>query len=74
VHTYPRKTQEMVFGPTKRVFTVLNATWGRDIYDNMKTAVETAFFGEDRLYNRRFLQMCGHGCVIILAPRPSRPI
>ena len=29
-------------------------------YDNMKTAVETVFVGKDRLYNRRFLQMCSH--------------
>jgi hypothetical protein len=27
----------------------------------MKTAVETAFVGKDRLYSRRFLQMCGLG-------------
>jgi len=32
----------------------------RGIYDNMKTAVETVFVGKDRLYNRRFLQMCSH--------------
>jgi hypothetical protein len=32
----------------------------RGIYDNMKTAVEAVFVGKARLYNRRFLQMCGH--------------
>jgi hypothetical protein len=26
----------------------------------MKTAVETIFVGKQRLYNRRFLQMCSH--------------
>jgi hypothetical protein len=26
----------------------------------MKTAVDTIFAGKDRLYNRRFLQMCSH--------------
>jgi len=26
----------------------------------MKTTVETVFVGKDRLYNRRFLQMCSH--------------
>src|SRR5712671_1473330 len=26
----------------------------------MKTAVETVFVGKNRLYNRRFLQMCSH--------------
>jgi hypothetical protein len=27
---------------------------------NMKTSVETVFVGKDRLYNRRFQQMCSH--------------
>lgn len=26
----------------------------------MKTAVEAVFTGKERLYNRRFLQMCSH--------------
>jgi hypothetical protein len=26
----------------------------------MKMAAETTFAGKDRLYNRRFLHMCGH--------------
>lgn len=35
-------------------------TCTRGIYDNMKTAVEAVFSGKERLYNRRFLQMCSH--------------
>lgn len=30
------------------------------IYDNMKTAVDTILVGKERIYNRRFLQMCGN--------------
>jgi hypothetical protein len=41
-------------------FALFKGTCRRGIYDNMKTAVETVFVGKDRLYNRRFLQMCSH--------------
>ena len=37
----------------------------------MKTAVETIFVGKDRLYNRRFLQMCGHYLVEPVACTPA---
>ena len=43
----------------------------RGIYDNMKTAVETIFVGKDRLYNRRFLQMCSHYLVEPVACTPA---
>ena len=39
---------------------IRGGVWTRGIYDNMKTAVETAFFGKDRQDNRRFLQMCSN--------------
>ena len=38
----------------------------------MKTAVETVFVGKDRLYNRRFLQMCSHYLVEPVASRGRR--
>ena len=60
VRVYPRETQEMVFDAHDRAFALFKGTCGRGIYDNMKTAVETVFVGKDRLYNRRFLQMCSH--------------
>ena len=60
VRAYPRETQEMVFDAHDRAFALFKGTCGRGIYDNMKTAVETVFVGKDRLYNRRFLQMCSH--------------
>ena len=64
VRAYPRETQEMVFDAHDRAFALFKGTCGRGIYDNMKTAVETVFVGKNRLYNRRFLQMCR---------RPARP-
>ena len=60
VRAYPRETQEMVFDAHDRAFGLFKGTCRRGIYDNMKTAVETVFVGKDRLYNRRFLQMCSH--------------
>jgi transposase len=50
---------------------VFKGTRGRGIYDNMKTAVETIFVGKDHLYNRRFLQMCGHYQIDPVACTPA---
>jgi hypothetical protein len=36
--------------------------------------VETIFVGKQRLYNRRFLQMCSHYLVDPVAWRPPPPI
>ena len=71
VRAYPRETQEMVFDAHDRAFALFKGTCGRGIYDNMKTAVETIFVGKDRLYNRRFLQMCSHYLVEPVACTPA---
>jgi transposase len=71
VRAYPRETQEMVFDAHDRAFAMFKGTCGRGIYDNMKTAVETVFVGKDRLYNRRFLQMCSHYLVEPVACTPA---
>src|ERR1700676_795727 len=63
VRAYPRETQEMVFDAHDRAFALCKGTCGRGIYDNMKTALDTVFVGKNRLYNRRFLQMCSHHLV-----------
>jgi transposase len=68
---YPRETQEMVFDAHDRAFAFFRGACARGIYDNMKTAVETVFVGKDRLYNRRFLQMCGHYLVDPVACTPA---
>src|SRR3989442_11789415 len=71
VRAYPRETQEMVFDAHDRAFALFMGTCGRGIYDNMKTAVETIFVGKDRLYNRRFQQMCSHYLVEPVACTPA---
>src|SRR5258708_12476546 len=70
VRAYPRETQEMVFDAHDRAFAFFKGTCRRGLYDNMKTAVETVFIGKDRLYNRRFLQMCSH---YLVEPTPRTP-
>jgi transposase len=71
VRAYPRETQEMVFDAHDRAFVLFKGTCRRGIYDNMKTAVETIFVGKQRLYNRRFLQMCSHYLVEPVACTPA---
>jgi transposase len=71
VRAYPRETQEMVFDAHDRAFAFFRGACRRGFYDNMKTAVETVFVGRDRLYNRRFLQMCGHYLVEPTACTPA---
>src|SRR5579885_3062366 len=71
VRAYPRETQEMVFDAHDRAFAFFKGACTRGIYDNMKTAVETVFIGKDRLYNRRFLQMCSHYLVDPVACTPA---
>src|SRR5712672_1975635 len=71
VRVYPRETQEMVFDAHDRAFAFFKGTCVRGIYDNMKTAVETIFVGKGRLYNRRFVQMCGHYLVDPVACTPA---
>src|ERR1700732_3013830 len=71
VRAYPRETQEMVFDAHDRAFTLFKGTCQRGIYDNMKTAVAAILVGKDRLYNRRFLQMCSHYLVDPVACTPA---
>jgi hypothetical protein len=71
VRAYPRETQEMVFDAHDRAFAFFKGVCARGIYDNMKTAVETVFIGKDRLYNRRFQQMCAHYLVDPVACTPA---
>ena len=71
VRAYPRESQEMVFDAHSRAFAFFKGTCTRGIYDNMKTAVETIFVGKERVYNRRFVQMCGHHLVEPVACTPA---
>ena len=71
IRAYPRETQEMVFDAHDRAFAFFKGACQRGIYDNMKTAVETIFVGKDRLYNRRFAQMCSHYLIEPVACTPA---
>jgi transposase len=71
VRAYPRETQEMVFDAHDRAFGFFKGACTRGIYDNMKTAVETIFVGRERVYNRRFQQMCSHYLVEPVACTPA---
>ena len=71
VRAYPRETQEMVFDAHDRAFALFKGACQRGIYDNMKTAVETILVGKERIYNRRFLQMCSHYLVDPVACTPA---
>ncbi|TRA98526.1 IS21 family transposase [Agrobacterium tumefaciens] len=68
---YMRESQEMVFDAHDKAFDFFRGTCTRGIYDNMKTAVEAVFIGKERLYNRRFLQMCSHYLVHPVACTPA---
>lgn len=68
---YMRESQEMVFDAHDKAFDFFRGTCTRGIYDNMKTAVEAVFIGKERLYNRRFLQMCSHYLVQPVACTPA---
>jgi transposase len=71
VRAYPRETQEMVFDAHEKGFGFFRGACQRGIYDNMKTAVTAVFVGKARLFNRRFLQMCGHYLVEPVACTPA---
>jgi transposase len=71
VRAYFRETQEMVFDAHDRAFAFYSGACRRGIYDNMRTAVETVFVGRARAYNRRFLQLCSHHLVELVACTPA---
>src|ERR671912_2532282 len=71
VRAYPRETQEMVFDAHDRAFAFFKGACTRGIYDNMKTAVDAILVGKDRVYNRRFQQMCSHHLVEPVACTPA---
>ena len=70
VQIFPREGQEMVFEAHERSFRLFGGVCRRGIYDNMKTAVQTVFVGKERVYNKRFLQMCSHHLIDPVACTP----
>lgn len=60
VRAYLLQTHEMLFDAHWHGFRVLGGVPGREIYDNMKTAVDRVGRGKDRQVNARFLAMTNH--------------
>ena len=71
VRAYPRETQEMVFDAHDKAFAFFGGACARGIYDNMKTAVDAIAIGKDRVFNRRFVQMCSHHLIEPTACTPA---
>ena len=71
VRVYPRESQEMVFDAHDKAFAFFKGACARGVYDNMKTAVSQILVGKDRVWTRRFQQMCGHYLVEPVACTPA---
>jgi transposase len=71
VAAYFRESAEMVFDAHNRAFSFYGGTCRRGIYDNMSTAVTKVLEGKNRIFNRRFLQMCSHYLVEPVACTPG---
>ena len=61
----------MVFDAHDRAFAFYRGVCQQGIYDNMRTAVDAVFVGRERVFNRRFLQMCSHYLVGPVACTPA---
>jgi transposase len=71
VVAYPRESQEMVFDAHNKAFAFFQGTCKRGIYDNLKTAVNKILRGKQRLFNRKFEQLCSHYLVEPVACTPG---
>lgn len=71
VVAYPRETLEMVLDAHDRAFAFFGGSCRRGIYDNMTTAVAKVLLGKERIFNRRFAQMCSHYLVEPVACTPG---
>lgn len=71
VVAYPRESLEMVLDAHDRAFAFFGGSCRRGIYDNMPTAVDQVLSGKERVFNRRFAQMCSHYLVEPVACTPG---
>jgi transposase len=60
----------MVVHAHSRTFAFFDGVPARLIYDNLKTAVDAAFVGKERQFNRRFLTLANH---YLFEPSPLHP-
>jgi transposase len=71
VVAYPRESQEMVFDAHNKAFAFFQGACRRGIYDNLKTAIHKILRGKERLFNRKFEQLCSHYLVEPVACTPG---
>ena len=71
VASYPRESSEMVFDAHNRAFAFFGGTCRRGIYDNMSTAVTKVLHGKERIFNKRFAQLCSHYLIEPVACTPG---
>jgi hypothetical protein len=67
----PIRDQEMVFDAHDRAFAFFKGACRQGIYDNMRTAVDAVFVGQERAFNRRFARMCAHNLAEPVACTPG---
>lgn len=60
LRAYWTQTHEMLFDAHNHAFWVFGGVPERDIYDNIKTAVDKVGRGKERVVNRRLLTMVSH--------------
>lgn len=68
---YPRESTEMVLDAHTKAFSFFGGSCRRGIYDNMSTAVTKVLQGKERIFNRRFIQLCSHYLVEPVACTPA---
>lgn len=60
-----------MFDAHVKAFAFFRVTCTRGIHDKLKMAIDAIFVGKDRMYNCRFLQMCGHYLIEPTAHTPT---
>ncbi len=71
VVAYLNEEMEMVMDAHAKAFEFFGGQPRKGIYDNMKTAVQKILSGRNRLFNRRFLELCSYYCFEPVACRPN---
>lgn len=71
VVAYLRESAEMVFDAHNQAFSFFGGVCRRGIYDNMSTAVNKVLQGKERIFNRRFVQLCSHYLLEPVACTPA---
>lgn len=68
---YPNEQLEMLLDAHDQAFSFFGGSCCKGIYDNMKTAVTEILLGKERIFNKRFLEMCSHYLFEAIACTPA---